>query len=323
MRSYSVEIKTRFQAAITPVVFSWAFSMLFIAFLCGIFGKRYMVLIWLAVSLIAVIWIAQAIYIYFRNRIDYKKHNERLAKYAAEHKLEFSKRLDMDVPSAFTDCSILRVHDVREPSCLNLMLGPDWSYVDLQYKIYERTQYGQYYAATVYYSVMSVTLPRQLPNVLFDSVSAHKRQFHLELNNKQSLKIEGNFNQYFAVYCPEGYTIDTLSFITPDVMESLISASEYDVEIINNRLYLYSSLKDPYLQIDDMVTKIHAIEKELLDNVLTYRDERLHRDIGRSSVAIEGTRLKGGSIWILRVALPALLIIAFSLITMIIAMIYD
>lgn len=302
---------TSFQEILSPPLFSSFFLFIFITFIfrkTGISSTTKEPLI--LAAFITVVWIVGVISIYLNNLMSFKKHNKDIAKYANKHGLKFKNQPNMSVPDEFVHASILKTHDVREPSSINVVNGPDWIYTDLDYKVYSKTKNGgEYHSADVYYAAMSIKLPRELPNVIFDSLTARKRQFQLEFDDKQQLTMEGNFNQYFMAYCPDGYSIDTLSFITPDVMETLIMAKDYDIEIVKNRLYLYTSLGDPSIQIDDMVTKIHAIEKELLDNILTYRDARLSADIGRNFVAVKGAHLKTSGAWIRKYLLVILIFI--------------
>src|SRR5690606_23327615 len=98
-------------------------------------------------------------------------------------------------------------------------------------------------------------------------------------------------------YCPEGYKIDSLSFISPEVMEAILEAKEYDLEIVGDRLYLYSSIQDPEQQINDMVSKLKRIEQEMAKNIRTYRDERLPTEVGRETVSIQAAKLKKSKFW--------------------------
>lgn len=57
----------------------------------------------------------------------------------------------------------------------------------------------------------------------------------------QRLGLEGDFNRFFDVYCPNGYERDALYLLTPDVMAALVDGARgFDVEIIDDRLILRS-----------------------------------------------------------------------------------
>lgn len=188
----------------------------------------------------------------------------------------------------------------RERHFANYIKGQDWEYVDLSYAIYKETKNSEYKAATAYAAVMYTKLPRQLPNVVFDSLNHHGKQFRKVFQDDQLHRLEGGFDQYFNTYFAEDYTIDSMSFITPDVMEAMIAASDYDIEIVGDHLLMYGPVYAPVEQIPDMGQKIETIKKQLLDNILTYRDERLPYAEGRSGVAPKGMYLKRrkATVWV-------------------------
>jgi hypothetical protein len=193
--------------------------------------------------------------------------------------------------------AIDELYGVRDPSVANVIGTDAWTYGDFTYHTYGKAKNGEYIRTRVYYGVMTTALPRELPHVFFDSIKARRRQFRFHFNNDQRHSLEGDFDKYFVTYFPDGYTIDSMSFISPDVMLKLRDARDYDIEIFGNRLFLYGPLYDPKTQIEDMSAKIAAIKKELLDNILTYRDDRLPYALGRKKVAIQGASLKISRFW--------------------------
>lgn len=174
----------------------------------------------------------------------------------------------------------------------NCIYAQEWAYCDYTYEVYRETKYGSYKESEYFYALMGTVLPRKLPNIIFDSIKSRKRQFRAVYDESQLHTLEGNFDQHFATYFPKTYTIDSLSFISPDVMEALIEADEYDIEIIDNNLFIFGPISDPRVQIPEMAAKLQRIKQELLDNILTYRDERLPYEKGRQEVAVEGARLQ-------------------------------
>jgi hypothetical protein len=53
--------------------------------------------------------------------------------------------------------------------------------------------------------------------------------------------LEGDFDEWFTLYAPDGYERDALYVFTPDLMALLIDeVSLFDVEVIDDRLYVYS-----------------------------------------------------------------------------------
>lgn len=176
----------------------------------------------------------------------------------------------------------------------NYLSGDDWHYVEVAIEAYGQTGLNRLNRQTVYYSVMSIKLPRKLPNVVFDSTRHQRRQFRVVFDPKQYIQLEGNFNKYFATYFGKGYAIDDLSFITPEVMEALITAQDYDIEIVRDSLLLFGPIAgDPAAQLNEMSQHIHLVRDKLLNNILTYRDERVPYDQGRRVVARAGMSLAG------------------------------
>ncbi|MBG6239738.1 hypothetical protein IWX78_002728 [Mycetocola sp. CAN_C7] len=58
----------------------------------------------------------------------------------------------------------------------------------------------------------------------------------------QALSLEGDFDDHFTLYCPDGYERDALYLFTPDVMARLIDRVHgFDVEIVDDWLFLVSS----------------------------------------------------------------------------------
>jgi len=192
----------------------------------------------------------------------------------------------------------------------NLLQSKDGYFADYEFGVYEHTKHYNYKARRKFYMVRSITLPRVLPNVLFDSKKSHKDQFRLEFDPKQKHSLEGNFDEYFDTFFPPQYTIDSLSFITPEVMQAMIAAQNYDIEINGDQLMLIgpiSASAEQQLHEIDMLSR--AICRALLNNIKTYRDTRLPYAEGRQSVAVVGRRLRPKKIprWTLYVGIAVYL----------------
>ena len=230
------------------------------------------------------------------NRRRLKRRVERLLTFAAAHQL---RHADAREAVQFRDSlgAVDQLHNAREPQIANLLVGNDWEYADFTYNVYGKHKYGEYLQAIVHYGVMSTKLPRRLPNVFFDSKKARGRQFRFHFSKSQQHRLEGDFSKFFVTYFPTGYTIDSMSFISPDVMWVMRDAADYDIEIYGDRVFLYGPLYDPEKQLPDMAAKIARIKKELLDNILTYRDQRLPYDQGRKLVAGAGISLRLSNFW--------------------------
>jgi hypothetical protein len=172
-------------------------------------------------------------------------------------------------------------------------VGADWGYGEYQFKSYVQSKRGRKYdTATFYYAVAMFTLPRKLPNVFFDSHKTGGKEFSVLFDAAQKHSLESVFDDYFTAYFHEDYKIDSLSFITPEVMEALIAAQEYDVEIYQDKLYIYNELENMPRQLEDMWRSGDSIRQKLLNNILTYRDERIDFADGRITVSTLGLKLR-------------------------------
>lgn len=142
------------------------------------------------------------------------------------------------------------------------------------FDFHRSTKYGVYLAKQAYYTVFEAQLVRRLPHLLFDSKVSKNRQFKSLYLRVQKLSVQGTFDDVFDTYSPQHYHIDILSFVTPEVMEALIGAKQYDIEIINDKLLMYA----PLLSIEnqqDLALKGRSIADHLNDNIDTYHDNRL------------------------------------------------
>ena len=146
-----------------------------------------------------------------------------------------------------------------------------------------------------------IPLSRQLPHMVLD---AKKNNIFKTFTNlpggftkDQILQLEGNFNDYFTLYAPKQYEQDAFYVFTPDVMAALIDfGAQYDVEIIDNNLVLYSSNHLPIYSkqyLEGLFTVIGKIGSELRDQTRRYADERVG-DKTMNIVAAPGKRLKPG-----------------------------
>jgi hypothetical protein len=63
------------------------------------------------------------------------------------------------------------------------------------------------------------------------------------------MTLEGDFNKYFDLYAYENTNIETLSFLTPDVMQRFIDTARlYDVETYNQHLAIITAGTSIYVK---------------------------------------------------------------------------
>ena len=144
---------------------------------------------------------------------------------------------------------------------------------------------------------VAVKLDVPLPNIVLDALGNNTLGSTIagSFRSDQRLSLEGDFDRYFSLYCPEGYEVDALYLFTPDVMARFIDhAAQLDVEIVDDWLFLYArrdvSTLDPatwawlFGAVGALLTK--------LDQWARWRDDRLRlaaQDPGQHPGAAFGT----------------------------------
>jgi len=218
----------------------------------------------------------------------FNKRSKALIKKSSEYGMQPAK-----IPISSTLLSANQFGNTRDHTVNNSYVGADWGYGDYQFSSYAETKQGvRHHTATFYYAVAMFTLPRKLPNVFFDSQRTGGKEFSLLFDAAQKHSLESVFDDYFTAYFHEDYKIDSLSFITPEVMEALIGAQEYDIEIYQDKLYLYNELENMPHQLEDMWRSGDIIRQKLLNNIISYRDERIDYVDGRKTVSTLGLTLR-------------------------------
>lgn len=145
-----------------------------------------------------------------------------------------------------------------------------------------------------------INLDRKLPHIILDSKKNGTGSIGnglLFVNQGQRLELEGDFNDYFDLYVPNGYERDALYIFTPDVMAVFVDETcNFDAEIIDDKLFIYSSA--PFNMINQSVLEklfslIDLVSKKTLNQAENYADERVD-DRQANVIAAEGKRLKFG-----------------------------
>ncbi|EAR25161.1 hypothetical protein A20C1_01196 [marine actinobacterium PHSC20C1] len=148
---------------------------------------------------------------------------------------------------------------------------------------------------------MALELDRALPHMVLDARSNNKlfgvSNLPQSFAKNQVLKLEGDFNAHFTLYCPREYERDALYIFTPDLMALLIDhAAPYDVEVIDKWLLVYSpkdfDLVDP-AQHRRLLGIADTVGAKTLRQSRHYADERIG-DSSVNLVAPQGQRLKAG-----------------------------
>ncbi len=91
---------------------------------------------------------------------------------------------------------------------------------------------------------VAVKLSTPLPHIVLDATSNNGlfgSNLPASFDKDQRLSLEGDFDRYFALYCPRGYERDALYLFTPDIMARFIdNAAALDVEIVDDWMFLYA-----------------------------------------------------------------------------------
>lgn len=91
---------------------------------------------------------------------------------------------------------------------------------------------------------VAVKLSTPLPHIVLDALGNNAlfgSNLPASFDREQRLSLEGDFDRYFALYCPRGYESDALYLFTPDIMARFTdNAAALDVEIVDDWLFLYA-----------------------------------------------------------------------------------
>ncbi|MFF2486982.1 hypothetical protein ACFVSU_11305 [Microbacterium sp. NPDC058062] len=128
---------------------------------------------------------------------------------------------------------------------------------------------------------VAVKLDTPLPHIVLDATSNNGlfgSNLPLTFDKDQRLSLEGDFDEYFSLYCPADYERDALYLFTPDIMARFIdNAAALDVEIVDDWLFLYA--KRDFSTLDPQTWAwLFSVVGALLDKFAQWarwRDERL------------------------------------------------
>lgn len=98
---------------------------------------------------------------------------------------------------------------------------------------------------SVEWGFAGIKLGRRLPHIVLDATGNNsvlgRTSLPIDLDPRQRLSLEGDFDRHFTLHCPRGYEQDALYLLTPDIMARFIdNAAAFDVEIVEDRLFLYA-----------------------------------------------------------------------------------
>jgi hypothetical protein len=147
---------------------------------------------------------------------------------------------------------------------------------------------------------LALELDRSLPHMVLDARSNNGlfgSTIGAAFSKDQVLRLEGDFNEHFTLFCPREYERDALYVFTPDLMALAIDeAAAFDIEIVDRWMFVYATrpfdLLDPTLH-----ERLHRIVATVGAKTLTqtdrYRDDRVP-SFESNVVAPPGQRLRRG-----------------------------
>jgi hypothetical protein len=148
---------------------------------------------------------------------------------------------------------------------------------------------------------LAMRLDRRLPNMVLDSKANNGLFGGTNLpetfDRSQVLHLEGDFDKYFTLYCPNEYEQDALYVFTPDLMVLLIDdAAPFDVEIVDDWMFVYSATPFQPLAAatyQRLFTIVATVGAKAVTQTQRYHDDRVTTP-GANIVAPQGQRLRHG-----------------------------
>lgn len=150
------------------------------------------------------------------------------------------------------------------------------------------------------YGFLRITLPRPVPHLVLVSVASRGLQGYsavgLAFHESQRVRLEGDFDRFFAVYAPGGYGADARYVLTPDFMARLADhAARYDLEFVDDQFFVYSGVAWDFEKIATWTWArwfAEAVGVTALRRTARFTDDR--SDAPGREVAHRGRRLRVG-----------------------------
>jgi hypothetical protein len=212
--------------------------------------------------------------------------------FAAKNGYEYTKKVAS--PNNGTGTLFTHGHSAETS---NMLSGTHSSGLPMQLFHYQYDTGSGKNRTTHYASIARLTLPRAVPHMVIDSLVENSTDsvLPIQFDSSQQVRVEGDFNQYFALYAPDTYAVSMLSIIGPDVMWALMQhAAACDIEIIDNYVYFYWPLTAQTANdYERMFATINAVMSEVgrkltKGNIYTSTTQaQLH-----SEAKTQGVRLK-------------------------------
>lgn len=264
------------------------------------FGDVSIALVFIVIPLIGIAVPARR----WRRQIDEDRRRVRLAEFAKANRWEFEYWAPATgaLGMAFADHGDQNLFDVLRTRKGDLEFGRYRSVINSRKpRIEVHTQY------------VTFEVPAVLPHIVLDS-KANDRVFgrsnlRFDPVRTQQLDLEGDFPQHFRLYCPEGYEVDALHLLPPDIMLMLLThACALDVELSGSTVRLYAPKGIITTDAESwtrLLATVAAI-REMARQWAGWRDDRVSSPAQRMlppemrplGVAPEGSRLRTRLPWL-------------------------
>jgi len=116
-------------------------------------------------------------------------------------------------------------------------------------------------------TAVELDIPYQLPDVMLVHKSFSWNRVHLAHKYKgNAISLEGDFDNYFTLYCKPNHQDEALEIFTPDTMQlAEAEASHLTVELTQNRIYVYA---DSYIDNIAALTQTFSILDHLSAKII-------------------------------------------------------
>lgn len=122
------------------------------------------------------------------------------------------------------------------------------------------------------FTVMEIDILNQFPHILLDSQRNNGGAARVRATSEK-LSLEGDFDSFFSLYVEPSHRTDALSIISPDVMQTVMNATQqYDIEICGAKVYLFApGDKRNKKYVRDLFMGMQHVLYELNHRALSFR----------------------------------------------------
>ena len=119
---------------------------------------------------------------------------------------------------------------------------------------------------------VAIKLDVPLPHIVLDAKgnnSLFGTNLPVSLDPQQRLRLEGEFNDFFTLYCPQGYETDALYLFTPDIMARFIDhAAALDIEIVGHHHFIGPRLRCEIGDCRSGIGCVYLVDREIVGDAI-------------------------------------------------------